>query len=124
MSFDYAGFKPGSVDELFSGIGAALSSEANQWFQDNQEQSRGYLKGISEAVIQTQIDLELGRISDSDAEFLMRSHKRAMKVYLNGLRYETFEFRQTMLDTAVRALGFAVLNLTGVNIAPQLVQPG
>ncbi|MGB3315685.1 MAG: hypothetical protein WBB85_14850 [Albidovulum sp.] len=124
MAFDYKGFTPKTVDELFKGLGSALSDEAGSWFAKNREQSSGYLRSISEAVIQTKIDYAAGRISKADAEFLMRSHKRAMKVYLNGLKYETYEFRQTILDTAVRALGHAIVNLTGVNIAPQLVQSG
>ncbi|MTI03238.1 hypothetical protein [Roseibium sp. RKSG952] len=122
MAFDYENFKPSSVDDLLNGLGAAISSEAQTWFADSKEQASGYLKSISEAVIQTQIDFAANRISKQNAEFLMRSHKRAMKVYLNGLKYETFEFRQTILNTAVRALGYAVRNLTGLNIAPQLVR--
>lgn len=124
MTFDYKGFSPDTAQELVDGLGAALTTEAQSWFERNRDQSIGYLRSISEAVIQTNLDYAAGRIDKGTVAFLMRAHKRAMKVYLNGLKYETYEFRQTILNAAVRALGYAVLNRTGVNVAPHLVQSG
>lgn len=122
MDFDFEGFKPGTVEDLAQGLGSALSAAAAKWFSTQREQINGYLVSIAEAVIQTQTSLAAKRIGRQQAAALMTIHKTTFKVYLAGLKYETFEFMQTMLDTAVKALGYAVFNTTGINIAPQVVR--
>lgn len=122
MTFDPTTFRPDSVEELVEGAGAAVADAAANWFNENSARLKGYLAAIGEAVFQTKLDFANGVIGREQAQVQMNIHRTTLRVYLAGLAYETFELKQTVLDAAIGAVGYAVYNLTGINFAPSLVQ--
>lgn len=123
MAFDASTFKPASAADLADGVARALSQAGSSWFQDNAQSMQGYLAAIGEAVIQTHVNLTIGRIDRAEAATLMAIHGAAFRAQMAGLRYDSFELRQRLLDTAVGTLAHAVRNLTGINLAPHLIAP-
>jgi len=121
MSFDYAGFKPGDKSEFFKGLANAVSTEVSEFWSDFSESSEGHLRALTEGVLQTQIDVELGVISKETARKLAQIHQLAWRNFVLSLELIPYRIAQGAIDAVAKGVAWAFYNLTGLNIAPSLV---
>jgi hypothetical protein len=120
---DLSAFNPADADALLDGLVEALTGDAKAWWDKNRGLMQGYVKGLAEASMQTAQALAEGRITEYQASQAFAMQRAAFEQALHFSEYMTLVLGQRLLDTVFRIVGWAVLNRTGINLAPNLVQP-
>ncbi|MGJ8529384.1 hypothetical protein [Maritalea sp.] len=118
---DLKNFKPNNINELVNVLTSELSALGKKWWETNSNLVTGYVRSLSQAVIQTQSSLASGSIKPDQADRIMHMQELAFSSTLHFTKYMTFALAQKVLDTTFKVVGWAILNLTGVNLFPQLV---
>jgi hypothetical protein len=117
---DLTTFNPSTVDELFRTLVEEVTGEAKDWWKKNKGLMRGYMKGLAEASMQTAKALAEGRINEFQASQAFAMQRAAFEQTLQFSEFMTLALAQRLLDTVFRVLATAVLNRTGINLAPKL----
>lgn len=120
---DLSDFNPSNASELVDMIISDVSTQAKSWWNKNSGSMEGYIRSLAEASIQTTIALQDGRLSKKQADVAFYEQKLAFESTLRFSKLMTLALAQRIVDSAFRVIGWAVLNRTGINIAPHLVAP-
>ena len=119
---DFSNFNPGSFDELFG----AIVREGEQALGrpiTNVQSVAGHLRSLTEASLKTAAALAEGRIDEEAAREAFESRKRVLLQMSEFVQLQTLQAAQRAADAIFRVIGWAILNRTGINVAPGLVNP-
>jgi hypothetical protein len=122
MTTELSTFKPETVEELVSELRTQLANIASNWWKSNSQLVEGYLKSLAESVIQTQVALEMKKISPESADILLHNQELAFNQVLRFTEFMTLVLAQKLLDTVFAVVGWVIYNKTGVNLFPALVK--
>lgn len=111
------------VGDLVSALKDELSGVGVEWWAQNKGVVAGNLKSLAKAALKTQAALVEGRIDQETAELALAEQKAAFRDVLNFTELMTLVLAQRLLDATFRLIGWVIYNKTGVNLAPDLVQP-
>ena len=120
---DLTDFNPANAAELLDAIIEGVSTEASDWWTKNSALMEGYVRALAEASMQTAAALREGRLSAEQADAAFYEQKLAFESTLRFSKLMTLSLAQRIVDSVFRVIGWAVLNGTGVNVAPHLVRP-
>jgi hypothetical protein len=120
---DYAALNPATADELLNILTKELSTTGKDWWKANKAVVPGYLKSLAEASFQTQVALAEKRITPQAADIILHNQELAFNQTLQFTKLMTLVLGQKLLDSAFKVIGWVILNKTGINLAPNLVQP-
>ncbi|MFZ0268479.1 hypothetical protein [Caulobacter sp.] len=111
------------VGDLVSALEDELGGVSTRWWNKNKGVVAGNLKSLATAAIKTQAALIEGRIDQETAELALAEQKASLQDVLNFTELMTLVLAQQLLDATFRLIGWVIYNKTGVNLAPDLVQP-
>jgi hypothetical protein len=111
------------VGDLVSALEDELSGVATEWWSQNRGAVAGNLKSLAKAAIKTQAALVEGRIDQETAEMALAAQKAALQDVLNFTELMSLVLAQKLLNATFRLIGWVIYNKTGINLAPDLVQP-
>jgi hypothetical protein len=120
---DFPNLEIDDVGDLVSALEDELSGVAVDWWSQNKGVVAGNLKSLATAAIKTQAALVEGRIDQETAERALAEQKAAFQDVLNFTELMSLVLAQKLLDATFRLIGWVIYNKTGVNLAPNLVQP-
>lgn len=123
MSTDFSTLQIDDVDSLVSVLEQQLGDTATDWWNANKAVVPGYLRSLAEATIQTRTALANHQITPEAADMILHNQELAFNQTIQFTKFMTLALGQTLLNTVFRVIGWVVYNKTGVNIAPNLVQP-
>ncbi|MDQ0316074.1 hypothetical protein [Amorphus orientalis] len=123
MAFTFESFKPSTVDAFVDGLIEALKASVGDWFNTVQVDLRGQLEIVAQEALQTKQALAESRITEEREKRLHRLHRLAFQNTLIEMRLAAFRLLQQVVDTVFKAVGWAIYNHTGINLAPALVMP-
>ncbi|PLR24036.1 hypothetical protein SGCZBJ_14375 [Caulobacter zeae] len=123
MSIDFSTLQVDDVDSLVSVLEQQLGDTATDWWNANKTVVPGYLRSLAEATIQTRTALANHQITPEAADMILHNQELAFNQTIQFTQYMSLTLGQTLLNTVFRVVGWVIYNKTGVNIAPNLVQP-
>lgn len=117
---DLSNFNPSSVDDLF---GAIVSEGAQALGRplENVQSLRGHLRRLASDSLATATALAEGRIDAETAREAFEGRREVLLQMREFLELTTLQAAQRAADAIFRVIGWAVLNRTGINLAPHLV---
>ena len=116
-------FSPANVGEIVDRIVSEMKDVSSKWWTQNSGLMSGYVRTLAEATLQTRAALAEKRISPAQADMILHNQELAFNQTLKFSKYMTFALAQKLLDTVFKVVGWVIYNVTGVNLAPNLVQP-
>ena len=123
MPLDLSTFNPANAQELASAITGNISTMGRRWWENNSQDVEGYVRSLAEASVQTATALAEGRIEKAQAQMIMEMQKTAYQNTLHFTKFMTMALAQNVLDETMRIVGAAVMNRTGLNLWPGIVNP-
>ncbi|PVM85100.1 hypothetical protein DDF62_21470 [Caulobacter radicis] len=123
MSIDFSTLQVDDVDSLVSVLEQQLGDTATDWWNANKTVVPGYLRSLAEATIQTRTALANHQITPQAADMILHNQELAFNQTIQFTKFMTLALGQTLLNTVFQVVGWVIYNKTGVNIAPNLVQP-
>ena len=119
---DLASFNPGSIDELLGRI-LRDGEQALGRPIENVGAVAGHLRGLAEDSLKTAKALAEGRIDEETAREVMAGRKEILVQMTEFVELTGLQAMQRVADAVFRVIGWAILNRTGINLAPGLVDP-
>lgn len=120
---DLANFNPGSVDSLF---GAILQEGERALGRpiENVQAVAAHLRMLAEESLKTAKALAEGRIDAETAREVFEGRQAVLVQMGEFVELTGLQAMQRVADAVFRVIGFAILNRTGINIAPGLLGKG
>lgn len=119
---DLSTFNPSSFDELFRTI-IEEGERALGKPIENVKAVEGYLRGLAKDSLDTAKALAEGRISEQAARRAFEGRKEELLQIREFVELQALQAAQRAADAIFRVIGWAILNRTGINVAPGLVNP-
>jgi len=123
MPLDLSTFNPANAQELGQAIVGEISDMGGRWWETNSQDVEGYVRSLAEASVQTTTALAEGRIKQAQATMIFDMQKVAYQNTLNFTKFMTLSLAQRVLDRTFQIIGAAVMNRTGLNLFPGVVDP-
>jgi len=123
MSIDFSTLQVDNADELATVLEQQLGATATDWWNANKSVVPGYLRSLAEAAIQTRTALANHQITPEAADLILHNQELAFNQTLQFTKFMTLVLSQTLLNTVFQVVGWVIYNRTGINLAPNLVQP-
>ncbi len=123
MSTDFSTLQVDNADQLAAVLEQQLGAAATDWWNANKTVVPGYLRSLAEATIQTRTALANHQITPEAADMILHNQELAFNQTIQFTKFMTLALGQTLLNTVFQVVGWVIYNKTGVNIAPNLVQP-
>lgn len=120
---DFPNLAIDDVGDLVSALEHELGGVSARWWNKNKGVVAGNLESLATAAIKTQAALVEGRIDQETAELALAEQKASLQDALAFTELMTLVLAQQLLDATFRLIGWVIYNRTGVNLAPELVQP-
>ncbi len=120
---DFATLNIDSVDQLVSVLEDELGGVSTQWWNTNKGVVAGYLRSLAEATMQTRTALFNQQIPPEAADMIIHNQELAFNQTLQFTQFMTLVLAQQLLNAAFKVIGWVIFNKTGINLAPNLVQP-
>ncbi|WP_426029506.1 hypothetical protein [Caulobacter sp. DWP3-1-3b2] len=120
---DFASLDIDSVDQLVSVLEDELGGVSTQWWNANKAVVAGYLRSLAEATMQTRTALFNQQIPPEAADMIIHNQELAFNQTLQFTKFTTLVLAQQLLNAAFKVIGWVIFNKTGINLAPNLVQP-
>lgn len=120
---DFPNLAIDDVGDLVSALEHELGGVSARWWKKNKGVVAGNLESLATAAIKTQAALLEGRIDQETAELALAEQKASLQDALAFTELMTLVLAQQLLDATFRLIGWVIYNRTGVNLAPDLVQP-
>lgn len=118
---DIKDFDPSNITELTDAIVSDLQDIGSQWWKTNSTLVPGYLRSLSEATLQTTAALAANQLDEKEADQIFRMQQAAFRQTIKFTKYMTFVLSQRVVDAVFSRIGWALLNRTGINFFPELV---
>ncbi|HYJ29236.1 MAG TPA: hypothetical protein VEW25_02710 [Allosphingosinicella sp.] len=119
---DLSTFNPGSADDLFRTI-VREGEQALGRPIENVKAVAGYLRDLAKDSIDTASALAEGRISERAAKRAFEGRQQELLQIREFVELQALQAAQRAADAIFRVIGWAILNRTGINLAPGLVTP-
>ena len=119
---DLAHFSPASFDELLEVL-VAEGGEAIGTPLENIQAVTGYLRILADGSMKTMRALAEGRIDAQTAADVLAERKEVLVQTAEFTGLMGLVAAQRLADAVFRVVGWAILNRTGLNLAPELVTP-
>jgi hypothetical protein len=123
MTTDFSTLQVDNADQLAAVLEQQLGTTATDWWNANKTVVPGYLRSLAEATIQTRTALANHQITPEAADMILHNQELAFNQTIQFTKFMTLALGQTLLNTVFQVVGWVIYNKTGVNIAPNLVQP-
>jgi len=123
MTTDFSTLQVDNADQLAAVLEQQLGATATDWWNANKTVVPGYLRSLAEATIQTRTALANHQITPEAADMILHNQELAFNQTIQFTKFMTLALGQTLLNTVFQVVGWVIYNKTGVNIAPNLVQP-
>ncbi|MBI1683549.1 hypothetical protein [Caulobacter hibisci] len=123
MSIDFSTLQVDNADQLATVLEQQLGATATDWWNANKTVVPGYLRSLAEATVQTQTALANHQITPQAADLILHNQELAFNQTIQFTQFMTLALGQNLLNTVFQVIGWAIYNRTGVNLAPNLVQP-
>ncbi|PVM89549.1 hypothetical protein [Caulobacter endophyticus] len=123
MTIDFSNLQVDNADQLAAVLEQQLGATATDWWNANKTVVPGYLRSLAEATIQTRTALANHQITPEAADMILHNQELAFNQTIQFTKFMTLALGQTLLNTVFQVVGWVIYNKTGVNIAPNLVQP-
>lgn len=117
MSLDLSTFKPSSVKDLVDAITGQISQMGEDWWKKNSSAVEGYVKSLAQAAKDTATSLAEGTIPKEEAEAILKMQKEAFETSIKFGEYMTLALAQNVVDEAMKIVGAAIKNITGIDLA-------
>jgi hypothetical protein len=120
---DFSTFDPGSTEALFR----ALLREGERALGRSLDDVRSvaaHLRSLAEASLETATALAEGRIDAETAREAFESRRQVLLQMRDFAALAALQAAPLAADAIFEAIGWAIYNRTGVNLAPRLVAPG
>ena len=118
---DLSSFNPGSVDELFGRIMQEGESALGRPIE-NVQAVAGHLRTLAQDSLKTARALAEGRIDAETAREVFEGRQAVLRQMTEFVELTGLQALQRVADAVFRVIGWAILNRTGINVAPGLVR--
>lgn len=119
---DYSSFNPATAAELLKVLTREASAAAGRPIR-NVKEVAAHLRLLARQSVATAEALAEGRIDRRTAEIVAAERRDVLIQVARFQALMAHVLAQRVADSAFRAIGWAIFNRTGVNLAPELVRP-
>ena len=120
---DLADFNPASFDALFHRM-LEDGQQALGGPIDSASAVAGHMRSLAQDSLKTAKALAEGRIDAKTAREVFEGRKEMLVQMAEFVVLTGLQAMQRVADAVFRVIGWAILNRTGINLAPGLVNPG